>query len=41
MATPGGEARNASVNGHFQFKSETPLVTRKAAPLLAFRLIPL
>ena len=31
-----GETRNASANGHFQFKSETPFVTRKAAPLLAF-----
>ena len=30
------ETRNASANGYFRFKSETPFVTRKAAPLLAF-----
>ena len=30
------KTRNASANDHFRFKSETPYVTRKAPPLLAF-----
>jgi hypothetical protein len=30
------KTRNASANDHFRFKSETPHVTRKAPPLLAF-----